>query len=297
MPSQGLNWVPRQALLNLQEMKRLLDTLAALQFRKIRFTGGEPFMRSDFQEILNHASSLPFEQISITTNGTLAIDQIHQFKSWRIHSVNLSLDATNAEDFKRITRRDDFHLVESFCDALLAEQISLKVNMVVMDGLNDHEILSMARKAIDQPIEIRFIEEMPFNGHDHEHHLLWDHHRILGKLREQWPDLMAEEELPGQTAKCYRLPHWKGSVGIIAAWSRTFCGTCNRLRITAVGDLKTCLYGAPAGNIRDAMRSGLNNVAIEDFFREIISTKPIHGHAAEKLRKASPSESMATIGG
>jgi len=182
-------------------------------------------------------------------------------------------------------------------DALLANHIEVKINAVVMEGQNIDDLPLLAEMTRDQPIAVRFIEEMPFNGEGTHYPVLhWTHRRILQELKKTYPDLEKLADGPFSTSNDYRIPGYKGSIGIIAAFSRTFCGTCNRIRLTAQGVLKTCLYDSGVLNVRDLMRAGASDEELVEAFKLAFAQRPANGFEAEKNR-APVSESMATIGG
>ncbi|HNE30242.1 MAG TPA: GTP 3',8-cyclase MoaA [Saprospiraceae bacterium] len=299
MPEHGLDWLSREALLRYEEMLRLCRLLVQLGIRKVRITGGEPFVRKDLMKFLSALSLLPeLEEIALTTNGVATAPFVDDLKKLGICSVNLSLDTLDRERFFQITRRDELPRVLDTLDRLLNNGFSVKINMVVMDGHNTQDILPMAELTRHLPVELRFIEEMPFNGGDHTSVLHWNHHRILDTLRERWPELEALPASPQATAENYRVPGHRGALGIIAAWSRTFCGACNRIRVTPQGVLKTCLYDEGVLNLRDLMRQGLNDEQLRDRLFHAFQNRHKNGWDAEKARRDNPvQESMATIGG
>ena len=184
-------------------------------------------------------------------------------------------------------------------DALLHHDMLVKVNAVVMDGQNTDDIIPLAQMTHSLPVDVRFIEEMPFNGGDHPTaHLHWDHHRILDRLRSAWPGLEKMPDPPFSTSMNYRVPGHRGIIGIIAAWSRTLCGTCNRIRITPQGVLKTCLYDHGRLQLRDLMRSGMDDSELANGLQAICRGRHKDGWEAGEARRGWPvEESMATIGG
>lgn len=300
MPEHGLQWLSRSALLSYEEMLRLCRVLIGLGINKIRITGGEPFVRKDLMKFLAELSRLEgLQQINLTTNGVVTAPLVPELKKTGIHSVNLSLDTLDRERFFHITRRDELPQVLDTMDALLRHNIPVKINAVVMDGQNTEDIIPLTRLTQNLPMGVRFIEEMPFNGGDHLNtRPLWDHRRILDTLRETWPDLEKIPDPPFSTSMNYRIPGHQGNVGIIAAWSRTFCGTCNRLRITPQGVLKTCLYDHGVLHLRDLMRSGLTDSELTERLLYVLNHRHKNGWEAEEARRGIPvEESMATIGG
>lgn len=297
MPEEGIDYVKRKELLSYEEMVRLVTTLVDLGIKKLRITGGEPFLRKDMMRFLTMVSTLGLEQINITTNGTLTLPYVPKLKKLGIHSVNLSLDTLSEDRFFQITRRDSFEKVIKTFHALVDTGIRTKINMVVMEGKNDLDLIEMARLAKKYPVDVRFIEEMPFNGSGRSSDLVWNHMRIFDKLKAEFPDINRKEMKPGATAVTYEVPGFAGDLGIIAAYSRTFCGTCNRLRITPQGMIRTCLYDEGIFNIRDLMRSGASDLQLKEAVLQAIGQRAKDGFEAEKLRFNQASESMSTIGG
>ena len=300
MPAHGLEWLSRSELLNYEEMLRLCRLLVRLGINKIRITGGEPFVRKDLMKFLHELSRLDgLQQINLTTNGVVTAPLVPELKKIGIQSVNLSLDTLDRARFFQITRRDELPHVLDTMDALLSHGIPLKINAVVMDGQNTEDIIPLAKITRQLPVEVRFIEEMPFNGGDHLNaRPLWDHRRILHTLQSEWPDLMKTPDPPFSTAMNYQVPGHQGKVGIIAAWSRTFCGSCNRIRVTPQGVLKTCLYDHGVLHLRDLMRAGLTDAALTEHLLHAFQHRHKNGWEAEEARRGVPvEESMATIGG
>ncbi|MEK9740789.1 MAG: GTP 3',8-cyclase MoaA [Flavobacteriaceae bacterium] len=300
MPEQGIVYEPKVHLLSYEEIIRLLTILGQLGFTKVRFTGGEPFLRNDFTQLIEKTAALnSFESIHITSNGTLIQNHIPLLKKLGITKLNLSLDTLNEERFKKITRRNDFSKVWETLHLLINENFRIKVNTVVMSGINTEDILPMAELALKYPIHIRFIEEMPFNGGAKENHKIFSSKEIFSILKEQYPDLKVLSGKHGDTATEYTAVHFKGKIGIIPAFSRTFCTTCNRLRITANGEIKTCLYDGGVFSMRDFLRSGATDLEVKEKFIELVRLKPKDGFEAEKFTTKSiiRKESMSSIGG
>nr|MBX2815370.1 radical SAM protein [Saprospiraceae bacterium] len=254
-------------------------------------------LRKDMMQFLRSIARDTDLAIHITTNGTLTAPLIPELKKLGIASINLSLDTLDRERFHSITRRDDLPKVLDTFAQLQHHGIPTKINMVVMNGRNTDDIVEMARLARDHQVSVRFIEEMPFNGSG-AHTFVWDHGMILQRLRTAFPDLTAVPRKHGETAQRYRSKDFKGTLGIIAAYSRTFCGTCNRLRITPVGTLRTCLYDDGIFNVRDLMRAGSTDAELKDAFLSAIGARAKNGFEAEAKRlNDRVGESMATIGG
>ncbi len=301
MPAGGISYQPQQALLSYDEMERLVRLLAALGITKVRITGGEPFVRKDLVSFLKRLRAIDgIQELHITTNGVLTAPYIEALQALGIISVNLSLDTLNRQRFKQITRRDALPQVMESFHKLLQHNIPVKINTVVMAGKNTEDIILMADLTRTYPVSVRFIEEMPFNGSgSREPTPTWTYRQILEMLRQHFPAIRAIENPPHATASYYQIPGHLGTVGIIAAFSRTFCGTCNRIRLTAQGTLKTCLYGKGVLDVRHLMRSGATDVGIQEAFLQAFSQRHKDGFAAEQSQEGAYAvyESMASIGG
>lgn len=301
MPEEGLEWLSRKELMTYEEMLHVCSLLVKMGIDKIRITGGEPFVRKDIMQFLTALSSLDgLRQITITTNGVLTAPHIPELKKLGIHSVNLSLDTLDRNRFFAITRRDEFPQVMDTFNQLLAHDIEVKLNAVVMDGKNIEDIIPLVALTKDLPVSVRFIEEMPFNGEgSHYSGLPWDYIRILNHIKSSYPELQKVPDPAYSTSYNYHIPGHKGTVGIIAAYTRSFCGSCNRIRITPQGMLKTCLYDDGVLNIKDLLRAGNNDNELEQSLLDALGHRAKDGWEAEKLRKEKGPvhESMATIGG
>jgi len=300
MPEDGLNWLSRTDLMSYEEMLRICSLLVKMGIKKIRITGGEPFVRKDMMQLLTALSALNgLDELSITTNGVLTAPHVAQLKSIGIHSVNLSLDTLDAGRFFAITRRDEFSAVMKTLDELLKHDIAVKINAVVMDGKNTQDIIPMVEMTKDLPVSVRFIEEMPFNGDGHVYEgLKWDYVRILDEITGKYPTINKIKDTANSTSYNYHIPGHKGDVGIIAAYSRTFCGTCNRIRITPSGVLKNCLYDDGVLNIKELLRDGKNDDTIKERLLNAFNNRVRDGWEAERLTvNKGVHESMATIGG
>ncbi len=299
MPESGIKYVNRKDLLTFEEMHRMTRVFSELGISKLRITGGEPFVRKGIMEFLTEIAKLPkLEEINITTNGTVTQDLIHQLEDIGIKSVNLSLDSLDKKRFFEITRRDMFDDVMRSFDLLEQSKIKLKINMVVMEGRNIEDIYTMIDLTRDKNVSVRFIEEMPFNGTEGQGNAtFWPMKKILDHVGERY-EFEKLPDPPSSTSKNYQIPGHKGNFGIIAAYTRTFCGSCNRIRITPQGSMRTCLYATSGVSFRDFMRSAVTDEEIGDFLKKAISNRAKDGFEAEKRRSNNPvSESMATIGG
>lgn len=301
MPEEGLNWLDRKELMTYEEMLRNCSLLVKMGIEKIRITGGEPFVRKDIMQLLTALSKLEgLKELSMTTNGVLTAPYVAEMKALGVKSVNLSLDTLDANRFFTITRRDEFASVMATLDELLKHDIDVKINAVVMEGKNTQDIIPLVELTKDLPVSVRFIEEMPFNGDGHSYSgLQWDYVHILEKIRAQFPNIEKLTDPAYSTSYNYQIPGHQGSIGIIAAYSRTFCGTCNRIRITPQGELKNCLYDDGVLNIRDLIRKGDSDEQLEQSLLTAFSHRVKDGWEAERKRfeKTGVHESMATIGG
>jgi len=300
MPMEGIQYEPKAHLLTYEEITRVLSVLGDIGFRKVRFTGGEPFLRKDFIKLLESSHNLnKYDSIHITSNGTLLEKHIPKLKELGINKINLSLDSLDEERFKKITRRDDFAKVIHVLHRLIDEGFELKVNAVVMFGINTQDIIPLVEFSQSHPVNIRFIEEMPFNGGYKKNKQVFKATDIYQIIKNEYPSLSAQISKHGETATNYIINGFKGNIGIIPAFSRTFCNTCNRLRITSKGEIKTCLYDSGVFSIRDFMRSGVSDEQLTAKFIELVKLKPKNGFEAEKHKKnlLGREESMSSIGG
>ncbi|MBK8878691.1 MAG: GTP 3',8-cyclase MoaA [Haliscomenobacter sp.] len=301
MPEKGIQYVPKDDLLTYEELIRLSRLFVSLGVEKIRITGGEPFVRRDMMEFLRSLSQMEgLKQIHITTNGTTTAPLVPELNALGIHSVNLSLDTLDHARFFEITRRDVFPEVMNTFHALIRHGIPTKINAVVMEGKNIEDILPLVELAREHPVSVRFIEEMPFNGEGRlAQDQFWDHRRILNHIRSRYPEIEKVPDPPHSTSYNYRIPGFQGKIGLIAAYSRTFCGTCNRIRLTPQGTLKTCLYDDGVFNIKNLMRAGATDEQLTESLVQALNHRAKDGWEAEKNRNFGLpiSESMSTIGG
>ena len=301
MPQEGIQYLPKPHLLSYEEMIRLATILAEMGVNKVRITGGEPFLRRDIMPFLWKLSEIEgITKINVTTNGVLTAPLVPELKKLGVSSVNLSLDSLDPQRFFEITRRDEFHKVSQTLEALLAHDIPVKINTVVMSGKNDEDILSMVELAREQNVSVRFIEEMPFNGaglRPEQIQDFWSYGRIMDLIRSVYPEIYRLHDEPNSTSYNYQIPNFKGTIGVIAAFSRTFCGTCNRIRVTPTGGFKTCLYDDGVFNVRDMMRQKLSDEQIKLLISQALQNRALDGFEAERNRKNLVSESMTTIGG
>jgi len=294
MPAEGLQWVRRESLLSFEEMRRLVGVLHAAGLRRVRLTGGEPFLRKDLPVLLRALAAFDGLQIAITTNGTRALPHLPLLKALGIRDINLSLDTLRPKRFAAIARRDNFEQVHACLAELLEPGWNLKINAVALPDADPEEWIELTELARTHAVAVRFLEQMPFNG-GQSHPPKYLAKDILQHVQKAYPQLQSIGPSSSGTAERYSTPDMVGSVGIIPAFSRSFCGSCNRLRITPEGALRTCLYAKNELSVRDALRSGCTDAELLDLITRAIRGKAIDGFAAEAA--ASSRESMATIGG
>lgn len=301
MPEEGIQYLPKKELLTYEEMIRLTTIVASLGITKLRLTGGEPFVRNDLMKFIRSSVEVPgIKDIHITTNGILTAPFIPELKKLGIASVNLSLDTLDRDRFKIITRRDEFFATRKTLDLLLEHDIPVKINAVVMEGKNIDDIIPLIELTKNNKVDVRFIEEMPFNGEgNHYPKLNWTYSKIVDYIQAYYPTLQKIKDAANSTSYNYAIPGHTGTVGVIAAFSRTFCGTCNRIRVTAQGILKTCLYDEGVLNIKELLRSGIADDQVKEKLMKAFQQRPKDGFEAEEKRRShQPAhESMSTIGG
>lgn len=298
MPAEGIDYVERKDLLSYEDMLRLTRIFVSLGVNKIRLTGGEPFVRRNFYGFLKRLTKIEgLDKIAITTNGAVASRHIPFLKEIGITSINLSLDTLNKERYTQITRRDFFDQAMETYHAVLAAGIKLSVNMVVMEGKNIDDIVPMAMLTQNDNVTVRFIEEMPFNGTGARNTIGFNHKKIIETLKSGLPEMAAIPFEDGTTAQEYTIEGHKGKVGVIAAYTRTFCGSCNRIRVTATGEMRNCLYDQGVLNLKRMLTDGSSDEMICKAIKAGYQKKHKDGREAEANRISSVSESMSSIGG
>ena len=300
MPPEGIDIVNRKELLTFKEMYRITRVLSELGVNKVRLTGGEPFVRKDF---INLVESLSFndrlEEINITTNGALVRDHVQTLEKLKVRSINLSIDSLKPEKFLQITRRDQFSRVWEAYEELLKSSLQLKLNVVVQSGFNTDEIPDFIELTREQDISVRFIEEMPFNGKGQRIvRENWDYNRIMERISADFSDFVSVPAPTSSTSKNFRVGGYQGTFGIIPAFTRSICRDCNRIRITATGMFKNCLFDDGVFDLRTYLRNGASDEELRELFVKTVQKKPKDGFVAEANRKTGGvSESMSTIGG
>ncbi|MDV7186264.1 GTP 3',8-cyclase MoaA [Lutibacter sp. TH_r2] len=299
MPAHGIDIVQRKELLTYKEMYRITRVLSELGVNKVRLTGGEPFVRKDFMNFLKSLSfNNKLDQINITTNGALISKHINELEELKINAINLSIDSLQKEKFAKITRRDVFLEVYKTFELLEQSNLNLKLNVVVQSGFNTDEILDFVELSKNKDISVRFIEEMPFNGKGQRvMEDEWNFNKILNHIKNKYPEVEQLSSSKSSTSVNYRVPNYKGNFGIIPAFTRTICNDCNRIRITATGMFKNCLFDGGVFNVRDFIRNGASDNELKELFIKTVHHKPENGFIAEASRGNNVSESMSTIGG
>jgi cyclic pyranopterin phosphate synthase len=265
---------------------------------KIRLTGGEPLIRKDAGEIIKALSTLPVK-LTITTNGSRIHEFIDILEDSGVHSLNISLDTLQPDKFQLITRRNQFDKIYSNIRLLLRRNFHVKVNMVVMKGLNDNEINDFVEWTKDEPVHVRFIEFMPFTGNWWTSNKVFTMHQMLQVIKEKYSiDRLVDEK--HDTAKGYQVPGHQGTFAIISTMSSNFCGDCNRIRLTADGKMKNCLFSEKETDLLTALRSGLDVLPL--IHQNIRSkARELGGQFTTDFEHLHPEDihnrSMITIGG
>jgi cyclic pyranopterin phosphate synthase len=299
MPAEGINFAKNDRLFTIDELSRLSEILVSQGIDKIRITGGEPFVRKDLMVLMRRLSKMEgLNDISVTTNATIIGKYIDELKELGILNVNVSMDAINRETFEKITRRDQYDTVHNNIIRLITEGFNVRINFIALEGQNTEDILPMLELTKHYDVSVRFLEEMPFNGGSKNFDsIAWDYKRILEYIGEAHPEYYKLESPKTSTSINYKIPDFKGSFGVIPSFSRTFCGTCNRLRISATGDVITCLYAKPSMNIRDILRNENSEERIKEQILKAIGSRAKSGFEAQGNYKGVFDNSMTSIGG
>lgn len=298
MPEEEYDFTPASRLMQPAEILALAELFVANGVKKIRLTGGEPLVRKDAAAIISALGKLPVELV-ITTNGTRIAEMLPTLIEARIKTVNISLDTLQPEKFLMITRRDLFHQVRSNIELLLQNKITVKINMVVMKGLNDNEIKDFIDWTKHNPIQIRFIEFMPFSGNKWTSNKMFSLDEILATVEKDFTVLPVKAE-PHDTAKSFMIPGHEGSFAIISTMTAPFCSTCNRMRLTADGKLKNCLFSDGETDLLGPLR---NNQEVLPLIQSCIwsKKKELGGQLGEHFKQLDAdsiqNRSMITIGG
>ena len=298
MPEEEYTFTPASQLMQVNEIRQLAEIFVKEGVNKIRLTGGEPLVRKDAAEIISSLSDLPVN-LAITTNGTRLHEFLEVLKRARISSINISLDTLHEDRFRMITRRDQFKLVMNNIRLMIDNGFHVKVNVVVMKGLNDIEINDFVEWTHIEPIHIKFIEFMPFEGNRWTSNKVFTLQEILDVIAEKYIFIRLNND-PHDTAKKFMVPGHAGTFAVISTMSENFCGDCNRMRLTADGKLKNCLFSRSETDLLGALRSGQEIVPLihQNIMRK---AKELGGQFSNDFEHIDASEinnrSMITIGG
>lgn len=256
MPENGVQLSPKSNLLTLEEIALLAEIFVEQGVRKIRLTGGEPTIRSDLVDIIKQLKSIPqLEQVGITTNGLVLTRNLVKYQRAGLDALNISLDTLKPEKFEKITRRKGFEKVVAGIDLAVQLGFKPKLNCVVMQNFNDDELCDFVEWTRDRNIDVRFIEYMPFSGNRWQTEKLMPFNQMLSTIKTQFPDIKELPNGPNDTSKAFKVDGFQGQIGFITSMTEHFCGSCNRLRLTADGNLKVCLFGNKEVSLRDAIRA------------------------------------------
>lgn len=298
MPEEDYAFMPNKQLMQKDEIIAMATLFVQQGVKKIRLTGGEPLVRKDAAEIIQALSKLGVE-LTITTNATRIHLFIDDLKNAGIKSINISLDTLKREKFQLLTRRDQFGIVKDNIDLLLKNGFRVKVNMVVVKGMNEMEILDFIEWTKNTSLQIRLIEFMPFDGNKWNSDKLVTLHEMLELIGSQY-NISATENEPNDTSKPYKIEGHKGSFAIISTMSSPFCNTCNRIRLTADGKIKNCLFSSSETDLLTPLREGAD---ILPLIKNSIASKhkELGGQFSKDFEKIDTSElhnrSMIAIGG
>ena len=299
MPAQGLAWLERDQVLSFEELERVVALLASMGVSDVRLTGGEPLVRREFPRLAAMLARVPgVKDLSVTTNGFLLQRDAEALVKAGVNRFNVSIDSLQRDRFYEITRRDSLPRVLAGLKLLATfpEAHPIKINAVGIRGFTETEILPMARFAREHPYQVRFIEFMPLDA-DHN----WDPTSVLtgdeirAAIDAVYPlEPMARE--PSATARSYRFKDGHGTIGFINPVSEPFCGDCNRIRITAEGKLRTCLFSLHETDLRTPLRTGASNQQLQQIIRDAVWAKELKHHVNDP-GYTQPHRTMSQIGG
>ncbi|GMJ00858.1 cofactor of nitrate reductase and xanthine dehydrogenase 2 [Hibiscus trionum] len=275
MPAEGVELTPSPQLLTHREIIRLSNLFVTSGVEKIRLTGGEPTVRKDIQDICLDLSSLKgLKTLSITTNGITLARKLPVLKQCGVTNLNISLDTLVASKFEFMTRRKGHHKVmESINAAIDLGYNPVKVNCVVMRGFNDDEMCDFVDLTHEKPINVRFIEFMPFDGNVWNFKKLVPYAEMLDIVTKKFPTLKRLHDHPTETAKNFRIDGHTGTVSFVTSMTEHFCAGCNRLRLLADGNLKVCLFGPSEVSLRDPLRSGAGDDELSEIIGAAVKRK------------------------
>lgn len=300
MPADGIPLSPKEHIMTYEEIYSIAKTFVANGVTKIRLTGGEPLVRKDVSLIMEKLASLPVE-LGITTNGVVVDRFINDLKKFGINKINVSLDSLDTQKNKFITRRDYFAKVYNNIQLLVKEGFEVKVNCVLMKGFNDSEIIDFIELTKSQELQIRFIEFMPFDGNKWHMEKLVSLDEILKQVYAHYDSeqFLRIADQPNDTAKNYKIKGYTGSFAVISSVTNPFCDSCNRIRLTANGQLKNCLFSSTESDILTPLRDGRS---IEPIIEKAILSKKKIRNGMDTIDKfkdpnSHDNRSMIAIGG
>ncbi len=292
------NYRDHDELLTWPELDRLARVFVSLGIRKIRVTGGEPLVRAGVEDYIARLSAIGVEDLSITTNGHLLADRIDRLIAAGLRRVNISLDSLDPARFEKITRTKSFDAVTRGIDAVQSSLIApAKVNAVLVRGINDDEVEAFAEYARERALVMRFIEFMPLDADRHwNRDLVVPAAEIYRRIHSRWPLSQIPHE-KSETARKYRFADGApGEIGLIAPVTQPFCGHCSRIRLTADGKLRTCLFSKDDHDLKQLLREGASDEDLSHYIRSVVNEKE-EGHRINAPDFAPPSRTMVYIGG
>jgi cyclic pyranopterin phosphate synthase len=300
MPAEGLEWLPNDDVLTDDEIVRLITIgVERLGIREVRFTGGEPLLRRGLADIVRRTAALsPRPETSITTNGLGLTHTAKALAEAGLDRVNVSLDTVRSEDFLTITRRDRFADVVSGLEAASAAGLGpVKVNAVLLRGINDDQAPELLQWCMDRGYQLRFIEQMPLDAqHRWSRESMVTADEIFTSLATAFTLEPAEEPRGSAPAELFTVDGGPHTVGVIASVTRPFCGDCDRVRLTADGQVRNCLFAREESDLRGALRAGADDAEIAERWQAAMLTKR-PGHGIDDVSFLQPSRPMSAIGG
>lgn len=298
MPNEGVDLTPKPELLSQNEIIRLANLFVASGVDKIRLTGGEPTIRQDIEDICVHLTRIKgLKTLAMTTNGLTLAKKLPNFKAAGLNSLNISLDTLVPAKFEFLTRRKGHaKVLETIETAINLGYNPVKVNCVVMRGLNDDEICDFVEMTREKPINVRFIEFMPFDGNVWNVKKLVPYAEMLDAVVKHYKDLQRLQDHSSDTAKNFKIDGFQGTVSFITSMTEHFCGGCTRLRLLADGNFKVCLFGPSEVSLRDAIRKGVDDQGLREIIGAAVKRKKA-AHAGMFDLAKTPNRPMIHIGG
>jgi cyclic pyranopterin phosphate synthase len=300
MPQEDVRFLPRSEILTFEEIERFVRVVARMGVRKLRLTGGEPLVRAELPRLVERLAAIPqIQEIALTTNGILLAEQAADLKRAGLTRINISLDTLSVETFRRISRRDGLDRVLAGIEAARAAGFTgIRLNAVAIRGITEEEVVPLVEFACQRGMQMRFIEFMPLDADNQ-----WEQQRVLSgeEIRRRIEDALGplvpmERPDPSQPASEYVLADGSGSVGFINPVSEPFCQSCNRLRLTAEGQVRNCLFSTVEWDARALLRGGGSDEELAQLVRDCVwAKKP--GHGIDTFEFVKPARAMYQIGG